>query len=107
MNEEALLKKIASRAKRKLNKQAEEETIERRNNPECYCFKKYDSSAEVKKLEKKIALILKNNPDCLDPIGRLIDHSVYDNLSPEQKQAYILKLSTSYREISERLQEAK
>ena len=103
MNEEDLLSKLASRAKRKLNKTTEEELKPIKKNLGTYEFVKSSQCESHKKLEKKIAQLLMSNPDCIDPIGRLIDHSVYDILPEAQKQAYILKLSASYREISEKL----
>lgn len=37
-----------------------------------------------------------------NPIGRLVDHDVYDNLSPQEKQKYIFDLSAKYRRLKER-----
>lgn len=96
-----LLSRLANKAKRKLNKTNEEET-QSRSKLGIYEFSKSQRSDAQKKLEKKIENLLKNHPDCIDPIGRLIDHSVYDCMSPEKKQAYILKLSNDYKEISEK-----
>lgn len=97
--QEGLLKRLASKAKRKLNKETDEENSLGTKDNKRYEFLKSDRQSEIKKLEKKIVQLIKNNPDCEDPIGKLIDHSVYDALSDERKQAYILKLSKSYSEI--------
>jgi len=94
-----LLSRLANKAKRKLNKQTDSEETEKRQLNAKYEYLNSTRKDEEKKLEKKIVQILKNNPDCADPIGRLIDHSVYDKLSEERKQAYILKLSKNYQEI--------
>ena len=103
MEQDDLLSRLAKKAKRKLNKQNEEDEVCERQNLAQYEFKKSDQSSEQKKLEKKIAQLLKNNPDCTDPIGKLIDHSVYDELSEEKKQAYVFKLSAKYCEICQKL----
>lgn len=95
------LSKLVNKAKRKLNKLGELE--EKRNNSDSYVFLKYENNEEMKKLEKKIVQIIKNNPDCVDPIGRLIDHKIYDELTDSQKQNYVLKLSAKYREVCESL----
>lgn len=102
-HEDFLLSKLADKAKRKLNKQLKEEAEQKQEKKWSYEFVKSSKKEEEKKLEKKIAQILKNNPDCDDPIGKLIDHSVFDLLSEEKKQSYILKLSKTYREIHSKL----
>ena len=102
--QDGLLSRLASKAKRKLNKESlEENTSLLGQKKGVYEFVKSDRETALKKLEKKIVQLLKNNPDCVDPIGKLIDHKEYDNLSDERKQAYILKLSKSYRDISLKL----
>lgn len=96
-----LLKKLASKAKRKLNKALEMDVSNERRLGD-YEFVESDRGAQRKKLEKKIAQLLKSNPDCDNPIGKLIDHSVFDSLTEERKQAYILKLSKDFAEISQK-----
>ena len=97
-NELDLLSRLASKAKKKLSKMSDED-LEPRRFKATYEFKVSNISNDEKKLQKKIVQLLENNPDCDDPIGRLIDHKVFDNLSEERKQAYILKLSNSYQTI--------
>ena len=98
-----LLSKLANKAKRKLNKVESKDGSGLKNNfGECV-ITRIDTQAEKKKLQKKIVQIISNNPDCIDPIGRLIDHKVYDNLTDSQKQNYIFKLSSFYREVCENL----
>lgn len=95
----SLLSKLACRAKKRLCGLVEKEECNQR-----VVMCEYVSSTrtmEREKLEKKIFALLKNNSDCIDPIGRLIDHEVYDRLSDERKQAYVLKLSKEYREIAD------
>ena len=98
-----LLKRLASKAKRKLNKENDENIGKANRLGASYEFVDSDRQTDRKKLEKKIVQLLKNNPDCDDPIGKLIDHCVFDGLSDERKQAYILKLSQNYSEIKTKL----
>ena len=95
-----LLSRLANKAKRKLNKKTEDEEIVTNKIDAKYEYVQSTRREEEKKLEKKIVHLIKNNPDCIDPIGKLIDHAVYDSLSEERKQGYIMKLSKIYREIS-------
>ena len=99
--ESDFLSKLVSKAKKKLNKVTEDEVP--KGIKAVYEYRKSDLSESEKELQKKIVQLIENNPDCDDPIGRLIDHSVYDKLNHERKQAYVFKLSKEYREIRERL----
>ena len=99
--QDSLLSKLACRAKRRLCGLVEKEN-ETRKIGDCE-FVDSSRAEDRKKLEKRVIDLLKNNSDCMDPIGRLIDHEVYDNLNDEQKQAYVFKLSKAYREISKSL----
>lgn len=104
VNESDLLSRLASRAKKKLNKITEDEEFSKEKILKAvYEFKKCELSEAEKQLQKKIVQLKENNPDCDNPIGRLIDHKIYDNLSEERKQAYILKLSNDYQYICEKL----
>jgi len=98
-SEQDFLTRLASKAKRKLNKQTSEENEPAKAFQATYEFKSLDAEESKSELQKRIVQLIKNNPDCDDPIGRLIDHSVFDKLSDERKQTYILKLSESYREV--------
>lgn len=100
-NELDLLSKLASKAKKKLSKVTDAEEL--KTIKAIYEFKQSDMPEQEKKLQKKIVQLVENNPDCDDPIGRLIDHKIYDNLNEERKQAYIFKLASDYREICNRL----
>ena len=53
-------------------------------------------------LYKKVCKMQEQDTFVLNPISRLIDHSVYDKLSDNDKQLYILKLSNKYNELLER-----
>ena len=99
--QEDLLSKLASKAKRKLNRQLE--TSDNGSMCGSYEFIQCNLKEEEQKLEKKVLHLLRTCPDCVDPIGKLIDYTIYDNLSEERKQAYILKLSSSYARICERV----
>ena len=96
-----LLSKLASKAKKKLNRTLDEDVP--KTTRAIYEFKLTDENENEKSLQKKIVHLIANNPDCDDPIGRLIDHSIYDNLSEERRQAYILKLSQNYQKICEKI----
>ena len=41
----------------------------------------------------------KKDPDAINPIMQLVDHSEYDNLTESQKLRYILSLSKEYAQI--------
>ena len=100
-NESDLLSRLASKAKKKLSKTAD--GVCAKKVKAVYEFKKSDWTEEEKKLQKKIVQLIENNPDCDNPIGKLIDHKVYDDLNEERKQAYIFKLSNEYRKICDKL----
>ncbi len=51
---------------------------------------------------KKVCDILDRDETTMNPIGQLIDSSVYDALDPPSKQRYILELSNKFRELKER-----
>ena len=53
-------------------------------------------------LYKKVCKMQELDNFVLNPISRLIDHNVYDKLSDNDKQLYILKLSNKYNELLER-----
>ncbi|MBR7090879.1 MAG: hypothetical protein IKC79_00320 [Clostridia bacterium] len=53
-------------------------------------------------LYKKVCKMQEQDTFVLNPISRLIDHSVYDKMSDNDKQLYILKLSNKYNELLER-----
>ena len=54
---------------------------------------------------KKVVKLLTENEYVLNPIMRLIDHSVYDNLSEVAKQNYIYELTDKYNEMKQRFDE--
>ena len=56
---------------------------------------------------KKVAKLLTENEYVLNPIMRLIDHDVYDNLSEQAKQNYIYELTEKYNKMKERFEEEK
>ena len=106
VNESDLLSRLASKAKKKLNKTNEDEELPKENVYKAvYEFKRSDLTESEKILQKKIVQLIENNPDCVDPIGRLIDYKIYDKLCDERKQAYILKLSKDYHEICNKLKQ--
>lgn len=54
------------------------------------------------KLYAKVVKLLSQNEYVLNPIARLIDHSVYDKLDLNAKQAYITKLADKYNVLKDR-----
>lgn len=54
---------------------------------------------------KKVVKLLNENEYVLNPIMRLIDHDVYDNLSEIAKQNYIYELTDKYNKMKERYEE--
>ena len=55
-------------------------------------------------LYKKVTKLLSENEYVLNPIMRLIDHEVYDNLSEVAKQNYIYELTDKYNEMKQRFE---
>ena len=55
-------------------------------------------------LYNKVKKILEKDCDIINPIGKLIDHSVFDNLSPAEKDMYLLDLSKRYQKIKRCIQ---
>lgn len=64
-----------------------------------YEFVLLNRNADYVKLSRAIDELLLTQPNCTDPIFKLINHSIYDNLSDSSKQRYILNLSTLYNQI--------
>ncbi len=98
--EDVALLKFINKAKRKLNGAeavTEEET--EKCPPAEYTFVKSTRKADLKELEIKIKNLLKSDPHIINPIGKLIDHNVYDKLDEHGKSRYILTLSQTYNSI--------
>lgn len=53
-------------------------------------------------LYEKVCQLMESNEVLLNPLSRLIDHKVYDEMSDNAKQVYILKLSEQYIKMKER-----
>ena len=62
----------------------------------------YAPSAEEERMYRKVCEILDSSEVTLNPIGQLIDRTVYDGLDPAGKQRYILELSEKFRELQAR-----
>ena len=54
---------------------------------------------------KKVVKLLSENEYVLNPIMRLIDHDIYDNLSDVAKQNYIYELTDKYNEMKQRYED--
>ena len=61
-----------------------------------------EEAKEDEEFYKKVCKMLDEDDDPANPIGLLIDHSVYDNMDAMAKQKYVLYLSKRYREMRER-----
>lgn len=100
---EEFLSKFLLKAKRKLShsedfqkpKQASKPTIPSSR----YTFLELNRKEEYTELTSAIDRLLESNPNCTDPIFRLINHSKYDKLEASAKQKYILDLSSLYNQI--------
>ena len=64
----------------------------------------YKTSAltEEDLMYKKVCSIMESQEVLLNPLSKLIDHNVYDKLSENAKQVYILKLSEQYVQMKQR-----
>jgi hypothetical protein len=61
-----------------------------------------EEAKEDEELFRKVCKMLDEDDDPANPIGMLIDHSVYDSMDAMAKQKYVLYLSKKYREMRER-----
>ena len=64
------------------------------------------SNTEDVEFVKKVIDLIQSNID-LNPISKLKDANVYDNLSDIEKQAYILKLSERYNNVKSNIDNLK
>lgn len=69
-----------------------------------YGFDDRQSDAELvdERMYIKVCEILDRDELTINPIGQLIDESVYSTLDAAAKQRYILELSEKFRELKER-----
>ncbi|MBQ9790905.1 MAG: hypothetical protein IJW24_04895 [Clostridia bacterium] len=101
-------KNLAKRAKNRL--QAASETKEKTTSRALSVRASYYISAGKTKtaqhdpLYPKIKKMLETNPDIFSPIGKLIDHSVFDHLSNDEKDKYLLDLTKRYHLIKAEIQ---
>ncbi|MGN1258824.1 MAG: hypothetical protein ACI4T8_01095 [Christensenellales bacterium] len=92
--------KFINKAKKKLNKKTEEPKKEEQKRIIAdYTFIKSDRKQKHEALKKKVQEMHKKDPDAINPIMQLVDHSEYDNLTESQKLRYILTLSKEYAQI--------
>ena len=61
-----------------------------------------DFTEKDEKLYVKVKNILEKDENTLNPIGQLVEHSIYDFMDEANKQRYILELSAKLRELRER-----
>lgn len=61
-----------------------------------------DFAEKEEKLYLKVREILDRDENVINPIGQLVEHSVYDRLDEANKQRYILELSSKFRQLRDR-----
>ena len=103
-------KNLAKRAKNRL--QAVSETKEKTTSKALSVRTSYyivagkTKPVEEDPLYPKIKKMLESNPDIFSPIGKLIDHTVFDDLSDTEKDKYLLDLTKRYHLIKAKISEA-
>ena len=65
------------------------------------------NSKEDEKLYSKVKEILSENEDAINPIGKLVDKTKFNNLSENDKERYIFNLAEKYREMKKRFEREK
>ena len=58
---------------------------------------------EKRRIYEKVVEIVNSDAPITNPIGVLIDESVYSKLSPSERERYVLELSRLYIELTEKL----
>ena len=100
---DSILSKFIIKAKKKLSGGEDTEKDNLKNVPKApvtdYKFIKSDRKVAYENLKSKVKTLLSKNPNCIDPITKLIVHSEYDNLPDSAKERYILNLSKMYNDI--------
>ena len=98
---EDVFSKFINKAKKKLSKPDEVKQCEQpqKSIEADYQFKSSNRKDSLKKLEAKIHTLLKDDPNAINPIEQLIDHTIYNKLPESSKQRYILQLSSEYNRI--------
>lgn len=103
------LRLLAQKAKNRL-KAISNETQEDSVKPKTYneaCLSarvQYAIISSQKKIQddplyNKVKRMLTKNIDVTNPLSQIIEHDVYDNMSENQKEKYIFKLSKRYIDI--------
>lgn len=103
-NKDSILSKFIIKAKKKLSGGEDSEKDDTKNKTLSipatdYKFIKSNRKASYENLKSKVKTLLSKNPNCIDPITKLIVHSEYDNLPESSKERYILNLSKMYNDI--------
>lgn len=62
---------------------------------------------EEKRVYEIVVDILNSDKVILNPLGLLIEHCVYDNLSQTERERYVLRLSELYIKMAKRYLESK
>ena len=103
------LKRLAQQAKKRLSKGAYTETQKYASK-----FKVFEggivadykvvvlSDSEDEKLYNRVCEILRENIDCINPLGRIVDNDKYNKLSDIEKDRYIINLRDKYLEMKNR-----
>ena len=100
-------KNLAKRAKDRLSSAVDTSqktvSVALSSNSAYYVVSSSGYKAESDPLYPKVKKMMEIDADILCPIGKLIDHSVFDNLSPDQKDKYLLELTKRYHKIKKHL----
>ena len=101
---------LAQKAKNRLKSISNENTLNECSKPKSYsqaCLSarlQYAIISSQKKVQddplyNKVKRMLIKNIDVINPLSQIIEHEIYDSLSPIQKERYMFKLSKRYIDI--------
>jgi len=97
------LKRLALKAKKRLTGKNKLSTY---NNEakQLYGNVRIISCEEDERFYKKVCKILSENRDIQNPLGKLIDHNVYNSLTETSKEKYFFDLIDKYAECKARFE---
>lgn len=62
------------------------------------------SETEDEKFYEKVCTLLKEDKDCINPIGQLVDKESFSKMSAIQKERYIINLAEKYLKMKDRFE---
>lgn len=117
----AIIKELALQAKERLKKSkygtkeqnlSMKRSIDRRNQLQLYInegckkseitIKIINDSVDEENFNNKVYALLQENADIINPLGKLIDEKIYNSISSENQEKYILELSAKYTKAREK-----